>query len=174
MDSHKEAFRQFGGASTPEFSLNDVKTYARVVSCYDGDSVGLVIPVFNTFYKFRIRVMGIDTCEMKSKNKGNKDLAVKARNRLLELITKQRIDSSVVNTKKHIDDILNKDVFLVYVHCLEFEKFGRVLAHVYEDESCTKNFADVLVEEKLAYRYMGDTKLTEEQQVSLLTSHSSL
>jgi hypothetical protein len=106
---------------------------------------------------------------MKSKNKANKDLAIKARNRLLELITKQPIDPLVINTKKHIDDLLNKEVYLVYVHCLEFEKFGRVLAHLYEDETSTKSYEDVLVEEKLAYRYMGDTKLTEEQQVALLT-----
>jgi endonuclease YncB( thermonuclease family) len=169
MTDHKETFRQFGGATTPEFSLNDVKTYARVISCYDGDSIGLVIPMFNTFYKFKIRIMGIDTCEMKSKNKANKDLAIKARNRLLELITKRPIDPLVINTKKHIDDLLNKEVYLVYVHCLEFEKFGRVLAHLYEDETSTKSYEDILVEEKLAYRYMGDTKLTEEQQVALLT-----
>jgi endonuclease YncB( thermonuclease family) len=125
--------------------------------------------MFNTFYKFKIRIMGIDTCEMKSKNKANKDLAIKARNRLLELITKQPIDPLMINTKKHIDDLLNKEVYLVYVHCLEFEKFGRVLAHLYENETSTKSYEDILVEEKLAYRYMGDTKLTEEQQVALLT-----
>jgi endonuclease YncB( thermonuclease family) len=169
MSDPKETFRQYGGASTPEFSLNNMRTYARVISCYDGDSIGLVIPVFNTFYKFKIRIMGIDTCEMKSKNKANKDLAVKARNRLLELITKQHIDPLVINTKKHIDHLLSNEVYLVYVHCFEFEKFGRVLAHIYEHETSTQSYADVLVEEKLAYRYTGDTKLTEEQQVALLT-----
>lgn len=170
MSFNKEVFRQHGGSTTPEFSLNDIKTYARVISCYDGDSIGLVIPIFNTFYKFKVRLMGIDTCEMKSKNKSNKDLAIKARNRLLELITKQAIDPQVINSKKHIDDLLHSDVHLVFVHCLEFEKFGRVLAHIYDNETSTKSYADILIEEKLAYKYMGDTKLTEEQQVAFLLS----
>jgi hypothetical protein len=105
---------------------------------------------------------------MKSKNKVNKELAIKARNRMLELITKQKIDPQLINTKKQIDDLLNNDVHVVYVHCLEFEKFGRVLAHIYDNETSAKSYADILVEEKLAYKYMGDTKLTEEQQVTFL------
>jgi endonuclease YncB( thermonuclease family) len=167
--TNKEEFRQYGG-TTPEFSLNNIKTYARVISCFDGDTIGLVIPLNSDYYKFNIRLMGIDTCEIKSKNKVIKTLAIKARNRLLELITDQHIESSSTLSRKQIDELLNNDVFLVYVHCFEFEKFGRVLANIYEDETCQKSFADILVEENLAYRYSGQKKLSEEEQVLLLAS----
>jgi len=61
----------FTGCSihTPEFTLNGLNTKGRLVNIIDGDSVSIVLPVFNNFYKYNIRLSGIDTCEMRSKMK---------------------------------------------------------------------------------------------------------
>ena len=164
---NKELFDNFD-ISTPEFSLNHLKTYARVVSVYDGDTIKCIIPIFDHFFKFHVRLMGIDTCEIKSKQHDNKDLAVSARNRLIHLITHGASDTTPLDSKHDIEHFLNQNTFLVWLHCLEFDKYGRVLANIYSDPESTVNFSDILVQEHLAYYYDGGTKLTESQQIDAL------
>ena len=48
--------------TTKTFSLKNTECYARVVQIYDGDTITAVIPLFDNFYKFSIRLNGIDTC----------------------------------------------------------------------------------------------------------------
>jgi endonuclease YncB( thermonuclease family) len=150
---------------TPMFSLNGIKTYARVVDIIDGDTINCIIPFFdNKYFKFNIRLSGIDTCEMKSKNDENKKLAIAARDLLFELITNKKLYQL---SKKEISNILNEDLYLVWVECLNFDKFGRVLANVSKNETA-QSFSDILVNKKLAYQYHGEKKLTEEEQLVLL------
>ena len=167
MSEQASIFLEHGG-STPAFSLTNHKTYARVCSLYDADTLNVVIPIFGSFYKFSIRMMGIDTCEIRAKNVRNKELAVRARTRLYELITGNNPDPSW--KKKDFEHYFDKEVIIVYLHCFEFDKWGRVLANVFSDDMSTKSFSDVLIDEKLAYPYKGDTKLTEEQQVEYMTT----
>ncbi len=162
----KEIFKQYGG-STPEFSLNNYKTHARICSMYDADTIKAVIPIFGSFYKFSIRLMGIDTCEMKAKNPKVKEISLKARDYLFELVTSQKPDPSW--KKKDYEAFFDREVHIIYLHCLEFDKWGRVLANVYNNDSCTKSMSEFLLEARLAYKYHGDTKLTEEQQLALLS-----
>lgn len=154
--------------NTPQFSLDGVKTYARVVEAYDGDTIKVVLSIFGSLLKFTCRLKGIDTCEMKSKNPKCKELAVKARNRLLELICQK--PCAEVADKKQIIDVLQKDIHLVWIQCYEMDKYGRLLIDVFTNPSSSTSFSNILVQEKLAYRYEGETKLTEEQQYNLLTS----
>ena len=167
MDAVKSLFKMHGGGNTPEFNLAGVKTYARVVSAYDADTIKVVIPIFGSHYKFSVRLMGIDTCEMKAKNEKNKEVAVKARNRLYELITGGKQIEQLWK-KKDVEKTLDENVTIVWLHCLEFDKWGRVLANVYLGEQATKSLSEILIEEKLAYPYMGETKLTEEEQLKYL------
>lgn len=164
----QQRFQQYGGKTTPFFTLNGLKTYARVCSVYDGDTITVVMDINGSFLKFKCRLMGIDTCEIKSKNAANKELAVKARNRLIELITKgKRVEDA---KKKDVEMILEEEVHLIWVHCLEFDKYGRTIIECYASPDSTTSFNQMLVDERLAYKYEGDTKLTEEQQVALLTT----
>lgn len=156
MSENKEDFRQYGG-STPELSINGLKSYGRLIDIYDGDTIKVILPTFDSYYKFTIRLNGIDTCEIRSKDKVLQDNAVKARDRLFELFTNNK-----VNTKNDIKDILESDVYLVWVDCLNKDKYGRVLANIYKDKDTTKSVSDILLEEKLAYKYEGKTKLTED------------
>lgn len=157
---------------TPMFSLNGIKTYVRVVDILDGDTINCIIPLHGSYYKFNIRLNGIDTCETKSKNDMNKKLAMTARDLLFELITNKK---GIELSKKEISDILDENVYLVWIECLNFDKFGRVLAKVSKNET-SDSFSSVLINKKLAYEYHGEKKLTEEEQLLLLigvdyTSH---
>ena len=154
---NKEDFRQFGG-STPELSINGLKSYGRLIDIYDGDTVKVILPTFGSYYKFTIRLNDIDTCEIRSKDKVLQDTAIKARDRLFELVT-----TSKVNTKNDIKNLLESDVYLVWVECCNKDKYGRILANIYKDKDkdTAKSFSEILLEEKLAYKYEGKTKLSD-------------
>ena len=165
----EEIFKNYDNNTTPHFSLNGQKLWGRVVSLYDGDTLTIALNVFTGVYKFSVRMNGIDTCEMKSKCDKNKELAKSARSRLLSLITEKDIsETSTWNDRRKINNILNKGMYFVWVECLDFDKYGRLLANIYKDEISTENFSQILIKEKLAYQYKGDTKLTEEEQVECL------
>jgi endonuclease YncB( thermonuclease family) len=171
MENLIDSFKFHGGA-TPVFSLNNLRTYARVVDVYDGDTLHAVIPTFGSFFKFSIRLYGIDACEMKSHNAANKELAIRARNRVIELITNK--DFSMLKNKKEVDMIFEKDVYLVWLHCLEMDKYGRVLAKIYASEQAEResglSFSEILLAEKLAYPYFGETKKSEVEQLGSLSA----
>ena len=157
-----EVFKQYGG-STPELSINGLKTYGRLIDVYDGDTIKVILPAFNSYYKFTLRLNGIDTCEMKSKQLEIKHYAIKARNKILELIT----NNTQVNTKKEIKELLESNVYLIWVECLESDKYGRVLANIYKDKD-TISISDILLEENLAYKYSGKTKLSENEILEIV------
>ena len=169
VEKLEEIFKKYDNNTTPHFSLNGQKMWGRVVSLYDGDTLTVALNVFTGVYKFSVRMNGIDTCEMKSKNDKNKELAKNARSRLLSLITEKDIsETSTWNDRRKINNILNKGMYFVWVECLDFDKYGRLLANIYPDENSTENFSQVLIKDKLAYEYKGDTKITEEEQVKEL------
>jgi len=152
----KEDFRQFGG-STPELSITGLKTYGRVVDIYDGDTVKVILPAFGSYYKFTTRLNYIDTCEIRSKDKVLQDNAIKARDKLFELVTNTK-----VITKNDIKKTLESDVYLVWVDCCNKDKYGRILANIYKDKDTTKSFSEILLDEKFAYKYEGKTKLSDD------------
>ena len=156
---------------TPYFSLNGIKCLAKVITVTDGDTIVLAIKISNSFYKFNVRFANIDTCETKSDNEKIKQLGLKAKYRVIELFCKTKNVKINFNfdsmTKKEIEDIFDKNCFIAWVECYEFDKYGRVLADVYvkkDDES----ISNILLKEKLAYEYKGATKLTEEEQLEIL------
>ena len=136
--------------AAPDFSLKGYASWARVVSVYDGDTIKVVMPFYDKSYRFSLRLMGIDTAEIK----GGSNMALKARNRLVQLITESDCERW---TKKQIEGMLMNTVFLVWVECLDFDKYGRVLARVSLVEGGT-SFSDILVSEGLAHVYNGGTK----------------
>lgn len=111
-------------------------TQCKVVKVYDGDTITVAtkLPYGNSpYYRFSVRLKGIDCPEMKTKNKDEKECASLARDFLRELI----MDKMVVLKE------------------IELEKYGRILAHVYLNEV---NVSDVLCEKRLAVKYDGGKK----------------
>lgn len=149
---------------TPEFSLAGQELYGRVVEIYDGDTLKIVLPVFGYYFKFSARLLGIDTCEIKSKNAANRELACRARNRLFELVTGSSACDSTWK-KKEVTKYLDEHVCISKVKCHHFDKYGRVMIECFTPE---RSISDILIEEKLAYPYQGDTKLNEEEQITQL------
>lgn len=152
---------------TPFFSLNDIKTYARVADVTDGDTIVLIIPILgDNYYKFHVRINGIDTCETRSDDICIKEQGLKAKYRTIELLSNKNIKDIIGITKNQIKHLFDNLLSLVWIECFDFDKYGRLLCNIFIDNK--KNLADILIEEKLAYKYDGTTKLSEIEQKQIL------
>jgi endonuclease YncB( thermonuclease family) len=166
------------GSRTPELAFGGIATWARVVGVYDGDTMTVVLPFHGTPTKFAVRISGIDTCEMRSKNAACKAMAVQARRRVLELVVgnsdepdeaRMAVESLGHNASKaDVEDVLDAYVSVVWLEGHGADKYGRLLATVRASPHAALTFADVLKTEHLAYAYEGDTKLTEPEQLAAL------
>ena len=119
----------------PKFSLEGQKVKAKVVSVYDGDTVKCVFPLHNTLYKWNCRLEGVDTPELRTKNKLEKKYGYIVRDKLRE-------------------KILNK---VIKIKCGDFDKYGRLLIKIQCDgDDCSVN--QWLINKDYAFAYDGDTK----------------
>jgi len=161
MDHHD--FSQHNNNNTEFFTLNGLNTYARLVDVYDGDTITCIIPLFNHFYKFHIRLSDLDTCEIKSKNEELKHKALLARQKIIDIVCENN-NLDLHCSRKDIQKYLLDNVFIVWLECLSFDKYGRLLANVYKSEDDTKSFSSILIDLHLGYHYDGGKKLNEKEQ----------
>tara|TARA_R110002167_G_scaffold281137_1_gene486570 strand:- start:57 stop:446 length:390 start_codon:yes stop_codon:yes gene_type:complete len=117
---------------------------AKLVKIVDGDTIDALIDVgFDIWFKKRIRYMGIDTWESRTRDldEKKKGMAAKERNRQL------------------LEEVSNKSgYFRLKSHGLG--KYGRVLGEIFiQDEEGTQyNINQTLIKEGHAYVYDGGTK----------------
>jgi endonuclease YncB( thermonuclease family) len=110
----------------------------KVIKVYDGDTITIASKVpglYNSpIYKFSVRLTGIDTPEIRTKDEDEKEIAILARDALSDLI-------------------MGKDIRLVNV---KTEKYGRLLCDIYLGETHLNNW---LIDRKYALPYDGGTKV---------------
>jgi endonuclease YncB( thermonuclease family) len=153
--------------NTLEFSLNNLIKEARVVDIYDGDTCTCIFELNRKYHKFVIRLAGIDTPEITSKNEQNKKTALEARKRLCTLISNDFINMDINIKRKELRNLLNAKCYLIKIKCGQFDKYGRLLGWLYSNHHIIigeRTFNQCLIDEKLAYVYNGGTKLTEQEQ----------
>jgi endonuclease YncB( thermonuclease family) len=119
---------------TSILTLNGTETIAKCTKCYDADTIHLVIPYNNGYYRWTCRLEEIDSAEIKSKDKAEQEHAIKSRDYLQGLI---------------LDKIIN-------VRCGKFDKYGRLLVYISIDGL---EINEHLVKEGYAYKYNGGTKM---------------
>lgn len=123
----------------PMFSLEGLEIKAKVISVYDGDTIKCVFPLkdSNKLYKWNCRLSGVDTPEIRTRNKEEKQYGKKVRDDLRK-------------------QILNK---VVTIKCGDFDKYGRLLVELKdycENETCSIN--EWLINKEYAFRYNGGKK----------------
>jgi endonuclease YncB( thermonuclease family) len=120
-------------SSVPFFTLKGHKCSAKVVHVYDGDTVHLVFEYFGQLFKWHTRIAHVDTPELRTKNLEEKKKGYEVRDKLIELIQDKIVD----------------------IVCLDFDKYGRVLAEItYNNERIDK----WLIDRGYAKPYEGKTK----------------
>ena len=119
----------------PNFNLDGIELNAIVCSIYDGDTITAIFPFPETKrnYKWKCRLSGIDTPEIKTKNEKEKCKGKEIRD--------------ILRSK-----ILNKEVKL---KCGKMDKYGRILVNIYYENICIN---DWLLENNYAQLYNGGTK----------------
>lgn len=168
-----EKLKTYNYYNTPFFSLNGIFTICRIVDVLDGDTITVIIPLHNDFYKFTIRLYGIDTCEIKSKDTNIHQKGIDAKNKMISLLccsnNLETINCNIL-TKKEIKDFFTTNFVIAYISCKEFDKFGRTLADIFLYNSNQENLQQIensisyiLLQEKLAYPYFGDTKMSDDE-----------
>lgn len=156
------------GIRTPKFSLEGLKTYARCVNCHDFDTITVVLPVAGGYYRFNVRLLGIDSPEIGAKDPRLRAIAMAGRLRIVQLATgDESIAASQVSGASAVEELLGGRVALVWLECAGFDKWGRPLAEI-SSAPGGQSFSRIALEEHLAYAYRGDTKLTEAQQLRAL------
>lgn len=108
----------------------------KVVEVYDGDSIFIDLPDQHPLFGRRmgVRILGIDTPEIKTKNSCEKKKGIAAKSVLESLVTNsKRID--IVEVQK--------------------DKYFRILGKVLVDN---RSVSDELIRQRLAYSYHGEKK----------------
>lgn len=117
-------------------------TEGKVIKVYDCDTITIATKIpysttlneSNIMYRFHVRLLGIDTPEMKTKNEDEKTIAHLAQKSLSELI-------------------LNKNVNLKNT---SLDKYGRILANVYAENGV--ELSSWAIDKRFAVFYDGGTK----------------
>ena len=127
-----EEYRSYD-IDTPLFSLKGQKGFCRLVDVYDGDTAKVVLDVFGNKFKFIVRLVGIDTCEITSKNEDLKIKAIDARNKILEFAFNKPIANSTTN-HKNVQDMLRDDVIIIWIECEELIRLDNLFLWVMQME----------------------------------------
>jgi micrococcal nuclease len=129
--------------NTPLFSLNGQRFTCKVVYVYDGDTIHVVFPFNGQYNKWKCRIIGVDTPELRTHNEEEKKFGYTVKHAL----------------SNHIE---NK---IVVIQCFDFDKYGRLLVDidilpsmVIEGHSDITTVSEWLIHNKYANRYDGGTK----------------
>ena len=120
------------------FSLDKKIVTAKIVRVYDGDTCFAVFKMGNDFVKFKLRMEGYDSPEMKPP---------------LDQANREKEKKNAQKAKEELEGlVLNKVVFL---HCGKWDKYGRLLGKI------IINNIDVnqhMISHGYGYVYDGGTK----------------
>lgn len=119
-------------------SIRDLRTWAKVVYVYDGDTCHIVIKYQGELTRLKCRVYGIDTPEIRTKNAEEKECAIQARDRFVEMTNDRLVWVNILNN----DD----------------DKYGRYIVKFYLDSKEVDAIDRILIEENHGYAYYGGTK----------------
>jgi endonuclease YncB( thermonuclease family) len=145
------------------FTLKDIRTLGKVVDIYDGDTCKIVLLLDNRLQKMNCRLMGLDTPEMKpslQKTDREEEIlnAYRCRNRLISLVTDCECPIDNHWNKKECIGKVDTNQKIIHVECLDFDKYGRLLVRLWENDSSEKSVNEILIEEHYAKEYDGGKK----------------
>ena len=127
----------------PLFTMDGEVHLAKVIKCYDGDTIHCIFKHNGKYTTFHVRLYGYDSPEMKP------SITISYEKR-------KQIKAKAQLAKKRLEDlILNKNV---YLFCMEFDKYGRLLGKIKINLDDRQSVNDLMIEEDHGYAYFGGTK----------------
>lgn len=133
--TRQAAFAAATLANTPAFSPS--VTHGKVIKVYDGDTITIAAPVVGVdgLFRFRVRLAGIDTPELRGASAAEKAMAVRARDALAS-----QLPDDMMVTLTEVD---------------ASDKYGRLLARVWVGRLCLNAW---MLEQRHAKAYDGKAK----------------
>jgi endonuclease YncB( thermonuclease family) len=128
---------------THKFSLDGIVKLCKVVDIYDGDSCRVVFKNNNIINKWNVRMNGYDSPEIRPSKK---------------LENRDEIKKKAIEAKNYLKSLIMNDNQLVYLKCLDFDKYGRLLGEIYINKTDTESVNDLMIKNNYAYEYHGGTK----------------
>jgi len=159
-----------------EFTLNNTITQCKVVYVYDGDTIHIVLRHNNKLTRFICRMNMIDCPEICPKNtdikntndietinklKTIKNLEIKSAIESKYYLLKQVVNIPIINykmTKKEIKSFCAESEKLMWVKCLKFDKYGRLLIELFNSKNDKISINQLMIDNKYAITYNGGTK----------------
>ena len=126
--------------NVPLFTLEKRVVKAKIVRVYDGDTCFAVFKLNNDFVKFKIRMEGYDSPEIKP---------------ALDISNREKVKKEAKQSKEALEkQILHK---IVTLHCGKWDKYGRLLGTIYVDDERI-NVNQYMINNGFGYTYDGGTK----------------
>ena len=124
------------------FTLEGKTFQSKIVKVYDGDTCFAVFYLNNQPVKFKIRMYGYDSPELKpSLNLANREQEIKKANK-----SKSELEKLILNK-------------IVRLECGEWDKYGRLLGKIYVKNDNKEVYVnEYMIENGLGYSYFGGTK----------------
>ena len=114
---------------------------AKIIKVVDGDTVDVIIDCgFSMYTQQRVRLLGINTPETRTKDLEEKERGIAAKERLKELIK------------------LSKNHCIIQTSLDKKGKYGRLLGVLYNKAVDSRAFNDILVAEGHAVPYYGGAR----------------
>lgn len=99
--------------NTKSFAFDNIRVQAKILDVYDGDTVTAAFETLGAgIYSHKVRMLGIDTPEIRTKNLQEKKAALKA--------------------KEYLNNLLLNNIVLL--HIKSTDKYGRILATIFVDK----------------------------------------
>lgn len=135
--------KNYNKDNTEFFSFNNQVIIAKVISCYDGDTITCIFRHNGGFYKFKVRMDGYDSPEMKPA----KTIPDEERKEIIK---------NAHDAKNYLERLILNNY--VYLYCKKFDKYGRLLADVKISKNDLKTVNQLMIDNKYGYVYHGGKK----------------
>jgi endonuclease YncB( thermonuclease family) len=123
------------------FSFNNCKTLAKIVEVYDGDTCTIVFFLNKRIIKYKCRMLGYDSPEMKPLK------SIENRNEIIE---------KAKNARNFFISLLKESDSIVDITMGKFDKYGRILATM---SNKMGNINELMIQNGHGVPYDGGTKL---------------
>jgi endonuclease YncB( thermonuclease family) len=142
-------------SNTEPFRYQHLMTRVRVVDVHDGDTVRVVACMIpGQFVTLPVRLRDIDTAELNSPFEAGRALALRARDRLFQLVLQDSVTGPI--SPMLIRDELAERVCMADLRDIGIDKYGRVLADLMVGGAWSEGSSagSILLQEGLARPYI--------------------
>ena len=141
--------------NTDHLDLVGLFAPGRIVSVHDGDTMKAIVQAFpNEFRIVTLRLTGLDTPEISTKDLAEKTLAIHARDDVLKWLDPVVFATPPI-AAKDVQARLDATPVIALIECFGQDKYGRELAKIHTERGCIN---DLLLSSKDADAYDGGTK----------------